>query len=168
MTSIRDLFGPPRDVLVLEQALEIPSSGDGTERSLAALEDKAAQHNCELVVAGPFELLLDIDNEHDEKQFDVSMKLLFERHPFLIKEVQGWKSRNGHKHVRVVLNHEVGWHDRIMYQAMFGSDRSREVLTFNRSFEAANPDPVVLFRPHGAAMTTWSSPTYNAGQKQSP
>jgi hypothetical protein len=104
----------------------------------------ADTRGCTVVRPEPNELLLDLDTDAQFQQFLNMRPLLEER--YKVCSVRGWLSSHGRRHIVVTLNKDLGSSERILLQAVLGSDPKREFLSYMRVKDAA-PDPTVLFRP---------------------
>jgi hypothetical protein len=106
--------------------------------------DKAKALGFEVVVPKPNQLQLDIDNVESEnffyKQFDILNKYL----PVFKTESAPSKSGGEKKHITVTLFRDVTPLERVGLQAMLGSDRKRELLSFIRVLNQ-DEDPTVFF-----------------------
>lgn len=92
------------------------------------------------------ELFVDIDNESDLLTFEKNVKVL-EQHIV----VKGWNatpSKSGlpKRHIVVWLDRDVKDNvERILLQAVLGSDRLRELLSYVRIDQGINHNPTVFF-----------------------
>lgn len=101
------------------------------------------------------EILIDIDNEDDKNHFWMTLDRVQEElsrtgkvsESELPLEVQSWDSKTpGHKHFIVKLPWRLNTYERIALQAVFGSDRVKELLSIFRSW-AGDIYPTLLAKP---------------------
>lgn len=88
-----------------------------------------------VVVPGPNELQIDIDSDEDLARMASSMDILQTNYPNLVIAWDHRVSASGapHRHVTVVLSRDVrDAEERILLQALLGSDLKREVLSLIR------------------------------------
>ena len=114
-----------------ENGVNIPSSRFAYER--------ATRENLQIVLPRANELQIDIDNEDAEEVFTVLMNHLvpaFIGFSSVIKNPSK-SGAPGKFHITVALNQDVTPLERIALQAILGSDRKRELLSF---IELANGD----------------------------
>lgn len=92
--------------------------------------DEAARLGLDVVFPAADELQIDIDNEVDYDVFRRHIGIL-EQHYCTELEPKETSSRSGGecKHITVKLPHKVSNTERILLQAVLGSDRTREVLS---------------------------------------
>lgn len=91
----------------------------------------------------PNELFLDIDSAYDYAIFVKHLPILGD----IVKSVRETPSKSGgdRKHIVVTLNRNVAsLTERVMLQAVLGSDRMRELLSFKR-IEAKNRRCTLFF-----------------------
>ncbi len=114
--------------------------------------ERATSLSCELVVPRPDQLLLDIDTPAQMQLFQ-SMRSRFTgklpHTPKIIGMVE-WRSRNGNTHVLVDLDRHIQPLQRVLFEALLGSDPGR-ALAAQAAVMMGSPQPSVLFRPLGAA-----------------
>jgi len=126
----------------------------------------ARESGCEVIVASPSQIQLDIDqpwpvwahlNSDDpgidvlnvlaatagERNRDVLARLL---EFVVVISWEAWRSTSGNTHIMLTLSHEFTPHERVAMQAMLGSDPMRELLNLRRVWCGAD-DPIALFRP---------------------
>lgn len=131
--------------------MEIKEVQKYAAHTIEQLQLVAAEKQCDLVVAGCDQLLIDIDSDADEVFFQGQLKILAEK--FLISDIQTWRSRNGGFHHVITLpgmNFEPDEIYRIALQAALGSDRKRELIALD---ECTNSSSVsTLFRPKEATV----------------
>ena len=104
----------------------------------------AEETDCDILVATPTTLLLDIDSHADLSFFRKQYERLKDHFPF--KGYVTLKSRSGNWHVIVTLRCEMALRERIMLQAVMGSDRVRDALSLVRDL-LGDEKPVLLLRP---------------------
>jgi hypothetical protein len=88
-------------------------------------EEAARELKLDIVWPEPNELFVDLDDDASFACFKKQIELLgqFERGTWSEQ-----RSRNGNRHVIVILERTVSNEERLMLQAMLGSDRKRELL----------------------------------------
>jgi hypothetical protein len=116
------------------------------EREVGALADG---FDCDVEVAGPNVLQLDLDSWDAVKFFMEQLPLARAKGlPIGAAEIR--RSRNsqikGSRHARVHLTQDVPLLERILMQALLGSDPKRELLCYHRALHGVEPN-VLLFRP---------------------
>jgi len=116
--------------------------------SLAELQVIAEEHGCTLIIAGPDELLLDIDAavtlEAWKAKYSTELALLQEK--FGYRRFDSWPSRNGGLHVRIRLSEVIPTSLTMALQAALGSDPKREILAcwefYALSTASLHEDPI--------------------------
>jgi hypothetical protein len=110
---------------------------------------QAAEKGCVIVEPGARELFLDIDCEEDLDLFRRNVLRVQEDAAVLRYEVRSSPSgRGGRYHVVVTLGRDVDPVERVLLQALLGSDRVREALSWiraRRGFEM----PTIFFEKPG-------------------
>lgn len=109
---------------------------------------EAENRNMKVVLPAEDELLLDIDNEEDLRKFENNYDK-FSLHIAEILSIDKQPSRSretGHYHVYVKLATRVSAQERVLYQALLGSDRTRELLSLVRVFND-DPHPTLFIEP---------------------
>jgi hypothetical protein len=107
---------------------------------LAAL---AAERNCELVVPDDYTLLVDLD---DGAQLNQRVLTVIRERCGVLK-TESWPSRSGTgTHYRIHLVVALSQGDRLLLQAVLGSDPMKECLSVFRAW-AGHETPSVLFKP---------------------
>jgi len=117
---------------------------DKYDRSAFAF-DQAEQHNCDILVATPTTLLLDLDTDEQYRAFLRNLDVL-RRETSLVVSYEELKSRSGNRHVVVSLAEPLDITTRLLLQAVLGSDPVRELLSYLRARDN-DPMPSLLFRP---------------------
>jgi hypothetical protein len=85
------------------------------------------------------QLLIDIDSPEAEAVYNKN-KPKFEMHIAGIVTEERKPSRNGNTHIYVTLDRTIDAERRVLYQALLGSDQTRELLSFVRILnEDAHP-----------------------------
>lgn len=118
--------------------------------------DKARRNGEVVVLPKENELQLDIDSDEDLAYFHKA-RIKFDMH---ISGIDEWKirdSRNGNKHITVTLHNDIGPKQRIMYQLMLGSDRTREMLSYIR-YRNEDPHPTLFIEKTPLQLTRGSDP----------
>lgn len=87
------------------------------------------------------EVFIDIDNVNDLAWFKEAVVVL---------GLTNWKqtasATSGHYHIVVDMKRTLSTMERILLQAVLGSDRKRELLAY-KGMKAGNPEPSVFFEP---------------------
>lgn len=112
--------------------------------TIDAMLAAAAAKGATVRYPNPDELFLDLDSDEDWIFFGSQFELLADSG--LIKDYTAGFSRSGapHRHIVVRLNRDVRDNEeRLMLQAMLGSDRKHELLSFLAI--PTNPNPTVFF-----------------------
>lgn len=109
------------------------------------LIDAAQGLECEIFYPSDAQLTLDLDNEKDFQYF---MKQYSRwKYYFGFASYEILKSRHGNKHVIIALKNPItDIKERLLLQALLGSDRIREALSFLR-IKRNDPHPSILLRP---------------------
>lgn len=121
---------------------------------MSALEEdavsKAAELGLEIIVPKPNELFLDIDDAESLALFHELLPILKQMYAVETVFIKPSKSGGEKKHVTVVLGDSDGLfqpeltpEQRILLQAVLGSDRKRELLSYKRLLTGARPDEYV-------------------------
>jgi hypothetical protein len=87
----------------------------------------AEMHGLEIVEPGPNELQIDIDSPEIPAKFHEQLSILGQFYGETTYRTT--RSKSGNVHIYVTMNNEVGDLERIMLQALLGSDIKRELLT---------------------------------------
>jgi hypothetical protein len=109
----------------------------------------AEDHNLRVEVADDYVLQVDIDNTQAWNFFVAQYDIVRKFAPW-VSDFQITTSRSGtdnneiHRHVYISLREETPELDRILLQAVLGSDRRREFFNYLRH-RAGEPRPVLLF-----------------------
>lgn len=122
-----------------------PSDFGGNLHSDGAFEQAERDGNLEVILPAANELQIDIDNEDNEQFFHQNLPKVSE-----YVGVYTWEegpSRSGEperKHITVKLNRDVTPLERILLQAVLGSDLRRELLSYCR-WTIDDPHPTLFF-----------------------
>jgi hypothetical protein len=106
-----------------------------------------------VVLPRPHELFIDIDNDANEHTFHVNLTKIAD-----YVGISGWDwapSKSGEperKHITVQLNRDVTPLERILLQAVLGSDLRRELLSYCR-WTMDDPNPTLFFEKGPALLT---------------
>jgi hypothetical protein len=107
------------------------------------LVQKRLDSEWEVVCSHEKILMLDYDMKIIPEVF-FEIKKLYE-YTFQVKlQYEAYSSRNGNTHVILNLDRAMSEHERISWQAIFGSDPKREALSLIR-LNAGQIDPIVLY-----------------------
>ena len=110
--------------------------------------ETAAQRGLDVVLPGPAELFLDFDNEADyilmmNEQFPLLKSFL--PNAIITRSTTSPSGDPGHHHVVVNIGEPVkDARERVLLQAVLGSDRKRELLSWRR-IENNDPIPTLFF-----------------------
>lgn len=145
-----------RQPLSLEVSSLVDPDEDYKEFSDEEVEKKAEKLGCQIWNATADMLQLDIDSEERmqlfEEQLDLVNRAQSVKETLPIVEIVKLPSRTpGHWHVVIFLAYELTHIERIMWQAIFGSDQKREALNAIR-VKMGVADPIRLFRPKGEKL----------------
>lgn len=108
---------------------------------------EAASRGCVVVYPKPNELFIDIDTEQQRTQFKICFNILLKIAAYTGSkciERPSPSGKSGRYHITVTLPGPVDELERIMLQAMLGSDPLREILSYAR-LVAGDPRPVCFF-----------------------
>ena len=117
----------------------------------ASAEEEAEKVGCTVLYSTDHTIQVDIDNDEDLVLFwDQWQRLQNLGDPSWGQaDVRVMKSKSGHDHVLITRPRHappLTIEQRIMFQALLGSDRVREMLNYTRHFWGAE-NPIRLFRP---------------------
>lgn len=108
---------------------------------------QAANLNLDIVVPDPNQLQIDIDSLAQEKEFDSLFETFFNNVEGSLQVISNKPSRSGKpgkRHITLTLNRKVTSVERILFQALLGSDRKRELLSYVRVLNG-DPEPTLFF-----------------------
>lgn len=134
-------------ILQVKEKLPAPSDfGDSLASSSAY--SYATQHGLRVVLPRANELLIDIDSSRQLEIFDRNYPRLI-RYVGVIDRIEkaSRSGEYGRRHITVVLERDVTPTERILLQAVLGSDLTREFLSYARILEG-DPNPT-LFLENG-------------------
>jgi hypothetical protein len=111
------------------------------------VQAKAAEHNCEVVNASDYVLQLDFDSPEIPDDGAVVFGLLKDL-GFIPEDTrwEQWRSKSGNWHVQIHFDEPVPARQRVLLQALLGSDPKREALNLARIHHGCE-NPIRLFRP---------------------
>lgn len=117
-------------------------------------QKQAAQRECTIELSDETTLQLDLDSEEAYGVYFKQVQRLRELEllsldPYLDDPVTVRRSRNGNRHVIIKLARALPVEERILLQALLGSDPVREALSLAR-VRAGNLHPILLFVPNKA------------------
>jgi hypothetical protein len=124
-----------------------------TIKSEKAFRDADAK-GCIVVLPNPGELLIDIDSEEGANTYARNIGK-FEDHIAQIIAGSYMKSQSGGEwnyHYTIILNRDVTPLERILFQLMLGSDRTRETLSYIRLLNN-DPNPTLFFEKKPKQLT---------------
>lgn len=109
--------------------------------------DKATRDNFTVVYGDASHLLLDLDSHYDHDFFKRIFPVFQNFVNCKIKDQ--WRSKSGKgQHVVIELTEPMlSLEERTMCQAILGSDRSHELLSYFKNFKQEGAESVVLFKP---------------------
>lgn len=111
-------------------------------------EQQAKDRGCEIVLPQANELFIDIDSWQDHQTFlEISRMLRDQGTSFLVTREEPSKSGGDRYHLVVELDRDVTPLERICLQAILGSDRKREALSWLRLQSGATEHPTLFFEP---------------------
>lgn len=134
--------------------------GPGIGRDVAKL---AEHRGCEVVLPDEYEVQLDLDSDEDRALLDIQLQRFNDyeaqfRGPLAVITNE-WRSRSGvGRHVIVRMPFAMEDDERVLWQALLGSDRKRELYNMLRILKEMQ-DPIALFRPKTAPASGESSGT---------
>jgi hypothetical protein len=103
--------------------------------------------------ADDYTLLLDLDTQASIDQFWRVLPVVVQ-HYAISPRLEFWRSKNGHYHVSLKLNHHLECLERYALQAMLGSDGVRELLSIRDSRYGVEPS--VLFQPRFSPIACYN------------
>jgi hypothetical protein len=114
----------------METAMSRTNGSDFIAPNSQRAIDEAARLGLDVVFPADNELQIDIDSDADYSVFCEHLGIL-DRHYGAPSDVVEKPSRSGgeRRHITVTLHHKVTNTERIMLQALLGSDRKREILS---------------------------------------
>lgn len=111
---------------------------------------KAERYGCDILYSTPRTLLLDIDSEDALERYYTALHMLADNGVYIVESDNIFISRSGKRHIVVTLkDRDYSLIERIMLQALLGSDINRELLTYIGSLHGQE-NPCLLFRPRNA------------------
>lgn len=120
------------------------------DQDAAAYEAKASGKK--IVCGQSTLLLLDLDTSEAWVAFKAMLRCvnqnLYSHHSVFIVKIRWWYSTNGNRHAIVYLSEAMPLVERLLLQAVLGSDAKRELLSLCRWYKGRN-EPSMLFRPKG-------------------
>lgn len=106
----------------------------------------AAAKGCVVRIPGPRELFIDIDSEEASERFDGLLKAFPPGLVELVKTTTSPSGRPGHEHIVVTLSRDVrDDRERVLLQAVLGSDTMRELLSWRRIENGSDSASVSIF-----------------------
>ena len=133
----------PEDVTALYKSAK--DAFEGEIPTSAKAEARAKKEGFEIVYPTPFQLQIDIDDEHSYNVYKAMFPLI-EKY-YGVEEVSDEPSRGNKKnkrHVTITLKERISRLERIALQACLGSDRVREFLGILQE-RNHDPHPTLLF-----------------------
>jgi hypothetical protein len=111
--------------------------------------ETAAAAGLKAVVAEPNQLLIDIDTKESEYKFNSIISLVASFFP--LEVISDLPSRSGgdHRHITLTLGHSISDVERVLLQAILGSDPKRELLSYVRLLRGIEPATMFFEKPDG-------------------
>lgn len=134
----------------VEEAVGLALDGNEDDQKYALELDKqrieeARKAGFIIVQGDDNTLLLDLDTPESRHQFNAMLPMVHDR--FNVKDYQTWSSKSGNTHVRLTIEKCATPMERLLLQAVLGSDVKRELLGMLKIRAAISDDPSVLFKP---------------------
>jgi hypothetical protein len=119
-----------------------------TRFTVEGTEQRARDRGASIEIAPPDVLQIDIDGPEAYDRFSEQLEIYqnCETLPALGKIVERASRTEGHKHITIELPTEYTIEQRIMLQALLGSDLKRELLSL-ASHHNGHENPIVFYRP---------------------
>ena len=121
-------------------------SGEANSFTDEWAREKASRCGCSIDYSDDYTLQLDLDGPESYQVYLRQLDLLRELDLLRIVTIDERASRSGNRHVIIKLLDPQPVERRILFQAMLGSDRKREMLAYKGMLEGQE-NPVLLFRP---------------------
>lgn len=136
--------------------------------TLEAAEKAAAAKGLVLKFPADNELFVDIDTDTDFAVFQKQLATLMLHVPVLGFDTTSSNSGGAHRHVVVRLGRNVVDDvERVLLQAVLGSDRLRELLSFVRIRSGVRVSPTVFFERPPAPLPEVAAPLARGGASNS-
>lgn len=119
-----------------------------------AIEKSAERQGVDVIWSDDHTLLLDLDGDDSINVFWRQWDMLIDTHPdpYNFSEPRILPSRGGHGyHAIIRVEAPLNNHQRILLQAILGSDVKRELLSYVGLLHGQD-NPTVLFRPKGEVL----------------
>lgn len=121
-------------------------------RTLEEVEIVAAAKGLVVVVPGDNELFIDIDSATDMAAFLVSFEILREALGATYETSVSPSDKADRFHITVTMSRPVnGAHERILLQALLGSDRKHEALSYLQAEDGSECPSVFFEKPEVAS-----------------
>jgi hypothetical protein len=104
----------------------------------------AKAKGCIVVVPKPDKLFIDIDDAAGLATFNANLERVREIVPFTYRRRSSPSGAQGRYHILAKLSRAVGLTERILLQALLGSDLTREALSWQRA-DRGDPVPTPFF-----------------------
>lgn len=108
--------------------------------------EKAKRFNCDIVIADDSTLQIDLDSDEALEVFDRQHLLLCDLGLLPSFNYEQSESKGGNTHITIPLGFSLSVEQRLLLQALLGSDLKREALSLKRVREGM-PNPILLFKP---------------------
>jgi hypothetical protein len=122
-------------------------------------EQRARDRGQSIEVAKPDVLQIDIDGPEAYARFEEQLEIYenCETLPALGKIVERDSRTPGHKHITIELPTEYSIEQRVMLQALLGSDLKRELLSLASHYNG-HENPIVFYRPQEESNAAQTGP----------
>lgn len=120
------------------------SSGSLEKKNFDQEMEQAKKEGFEVIQSTADYLLLDLDTPEQFAQFEKMLPEVKKHFPCNISD--RWYSKSGNRHVVVQLEAPLSFYQRLVLQAVLGSDPTREMLSLVRIKNGIS-EPSCLFKP---------------------
>lgn len=114
---------------------------------------KAEDADLDVVIPASNELFIDIDTDENYKEYQYNMELIEQHNPKFVHDVLVAPSKSGlpGRHITVQWHKELTDEQRIGLQAILGSDRKREMLSY-LSMSRGHEHPTLFYEAKQKAL----------------
>lgn len=127
-------------------------SGSANSLTFAQAQRDAERKGCEIRLPNADELFIDIDSDEDYRAFLEQLDIFKEHIEVLWWHATPSKSGGRRWHVVITLGFDVDDRERVIYQALLGSDRKRELLSWIRIVGSHSQHPTLFFERLGRSL----------------
>jgi hypothetical protein len=113
--------------------------------------ETAAAAGLRAVVAQPNQLLIDIDTLESEYKYNTMLGMVASFFPLEVTSDLPSKSGGDHRHITLTLGHSISNVERVLLQAILGSDPKRELLSYVRLLRGIEPATMFFEKPDEAS-----------------